>query len=77
MLVVANKQDQPHSLAVEEIKEIFNPLASRLSSRESNVLGASALQGYALGVCGSARVWHAITTRLVVLTHILTPSHTL
>ena len=46
MLVLANKQDCPGALGVAEIKEIFNPLASALGSRESNVLPVCAINGY-------------------------------
>jgi ADP-ribosylation factor related protein 1 len=46
VLVLANKQDVQGALRVEQIKEIFNQIAARLSARESNVMPVSALKGY-------------------------------
>jgi len=45
ILMLANKQDREESLEVEEIKEVFNKIAERLSARDSRVLPISALQG--------------------------------
>ena len=45
ILMLANKQDLPNSLKVEEIKEIFNKIALRLGARDSRVLPISALEG--------------------------------
>jgi ADP-ribosylation factor related protein 1 len=43
--MLANKQDLPNSLKVEEIKEIFNKIALKLGARDSRVLPISALEG--------------------------------
>ncbi|RHZ63533.1 hypothetical protein Glove_329g50 [Diversispora epigaea] len=45
VLMLANKQDLPNSLKVEEIKEIFNKIAIKLGARDSRVLPISALEG--------------------------------
>ncbi|KAK6354918.1 ADP-ribosylation factor protein 3 [Orbilia brochopaga] len=45
ILMLANKQDREESLEVEEIKEVFNKIAERLSARDSRVLPISALTG--------------------------------
>ncbi|KAI9142659.1 hypothetical protein BKA69DRAFT_1021222, partial [Paraphysoderma sedebokerense] len=45
ILMLANKQDQPNAMKVEDIKEIFNQIASRLGARDSKVLPCSALSG--------------------------------
>ncbi|CAG8574273.1 6781_t:CDS:2, partial [Scutellospora calospora] len=45
VLMLANKQDLPNSLKVEEIKEIFNKIALKLGARDSRVLPISALGG--------------------------------
>lgn len=45
ILMLANKQDREESLEVEEIKEVFNKIAERLSARDSRVLPVSALTG--------------------------------
>ncbi|ODV90857.1 hypothetical protein CANCADRAFT_112103 [Tortispora caseinolytica NRRL Y-17796] len=60
ILMLANKQDLDSSLEIEQIKEIFNPVAAHLSARDSRVLPISALTGE--GVTGAAQ-W--IATRAV------------
>ncbi|CAH1760100.1 10007_t:CDS:2 [Entrophospora sp. SA101] len=45
VLMLANKQDIPNALKVEEIKEIFNKIALKLGARDSRVLPISALEG--------------------------------
>eukprot|EP00158_Paraphelidium_tribonemae_P001168 Partr_v1_DN24058_c0_g1_i1_m34685 putative adp-ribosylation len=45
VLMLANKQDMPLALKVEEIKEIFNHIALTLGARDSKVLPVSALHG--------------------------------
>lgn len=45
VLMVANKQDQSASLKVEQVKELFNPIAQKLGARDSTVLPVSALKG--------------------------------
>ncbi|KAL1920418.1 uncharacterized protein VTP21DRAFT_795 [Calcarisporiella thermophila] len=45
VLMLANKQDLPSALRVEEIKEIFNKIALKLGARDSRVLAVSALEG--------------------------------
>ncbi len=45
MLMLANKQDDEHALPIHEIKEMLNPVVSKLSARESMVLPVSALKG--------------------------------
>ncbi|CAG8509020.1 4734_t:CDS:2 [Paraglomus occultum] len=45
VLMLANKQDYPNALKVEDIKEIFSKIALRLGARDSRVLPISALQG--------------------------------
>lgn len=47
ILMLANKQDREDRLEVEDIKEIFNKIAERMSARDSRVLPISALSGYA------------------------------
>lgn len=46
ILMLANKQDREDRLEVEDIKEIFNKIAQRMSARDSRVLPISALSGY-------------------------------
>ncbi|CAJ0835553.1 13915_t:CDS:2, partial [Entrophospora sp. SA101] len=59
VLMLANKQDIPNALKVEEIKEIFNKIALKLGARDSRVLPISALEGIRVdiidddGVCSS------------------------
>jgi ADP-ribosylation factor related protein 1 len=43
--MAANKQDLEGSLKVEEIKEIFNPIAVKLGAQDSRVLPISAIDG--------------------------------
>lgn len=43
--MLANKQDCEDRLEVEEIKEIFNKIAEKMSARDSRVLPISALSG--------------------------------
>ncbi|KAI8340284.1 ADP-ribosylation factor family-domain-containing protein [Chlamydoabsidia padenii] len=45
VLMLANKQDLPNALRVEEIKEVFNKIAVKLGARDSRVLPVSALEG--------------------------------
>ena len=45
ILILANKQDCQNALPIEGIKEIFNPIASKLNARESQVFAISALKG--------------------------------
>ncbi|KAI8086189.1 P-loop containing nucleoside triphosphate hydrolase protein [Halteromyces radiatus] len=45
ILMLANKQDLPNALRVEEIKEVFNKIAVKLGARDSRVLPVSALEG--------------------------------
>ncbi|KAI8983872.1 ADP-ribosylation factor family-domain-containing protein [Pilobolus umbonatus] len=45
VLMLANKQDVPGALRVEEIKEVFNKIAVKLGARDSRVLPVSALEG--------------------------------
>ncbi|ODV64563.1 Arf family GTPase ARL3 [Ascoidea rubescens DSM 1968] len=45
ILMLANKQDRPEHLEVEDIKEIFNRIAEHLGARDSRVLPISALTG--------------------------------
>ncbi|KAG0292051.1 ADP-ribosylation factor protein 3, partial [Dissophora globulifera] len=45
VLMLANKQDVPTALKLEQIKEIFNQIAERLGARDSRVLPISALEG--------------------------------
>jgi ADP-ribosylation factor related protein 1 len=45
ILMLANKQDVPGCLRVEQIKERFNPLAAHLGARDSKVLPCVALTG--------------------------------
>lgn len=45
VLMLANKQDMPMALKLEQIKEIFNKIAERLGARDSRVLPISALEG--------------------------------
>lgn len=44
-LVLANKQDDPKALAIENIKERFNKHVDKMSVSDSSVLGMSALKG--------------------------------
>lgn len=52
VLMLANKQDRPDAMEVQDIKQIFNQMAERLSARDSRVLPLSALTGE--GVRGAA-----------------------
>lgn len=45
VLMVANKQDRVDAFEIHELKELFNPVASLMGARESNVMGISALTG--------------------------------
>ncbi|CDF91104.1 probable ADP-ribosylation factor-like protein 3 [Zygosaccharomyces bailii] len=45
ILMLANKQDRPDSLEVQDIKQIFNKIAEHLGARDSRVLPISALTG--------------------------------
>lgn len=45
VLMLANKQDRPDAMEVQDIKQIFNKMAERLSARDSRVLPLSALTG--------------------------------
>ncbi|ORX88605.1 P-loop containing nucleoside triphosphate hydrolase protein [Basidiobolus meristosporus CBS 931.73] len=45
VIMLANKQDLPNALKVEEIKEIFNKIALSLDARDSKVMPISALNG--------------------------------
>lgn len=45
ILMLANKQDMEQALPVEQIKELFNPIAEKLSARDSRVMSVSALNG--------------------------------
>ncbi|KAJ1980545.1 ADP-ribosylation factor protein 3 [Dimargaris verticillata] len=45
VLMLANKQDLPAAMAVEEIKETFNKIASGLGARDSKAMPVSALAG--------------------------------
>ncbi|KAG0225242.1 ADP-ribosylation factor protein 3 [Actinomortierella wolfii] len=45
VLMLANKQDVPTAMRLEQIKEIFNQIAERLGARDSRVLPVSALHG--------------------------------
>jgi ADP-ribosylation factor related protein 1 len=60
ILMLANKQDCEDRLEVEDIKEIFNKIAEKMSARDSRVLPISALDG--TGVEEAAE-W--LVTRLV------------
>ncbi|KAI9222913.1 ADP-ribosylation factor family-domain-containing protein [Blastocladiella britannica] len=45
ILMLANKQDVPGALRVEQIKEVFNQIAVRLDARDSRVLPCVATTG--------------------------------
>jgi len=45
VLMIANKQDLPDAMKVEQIKEEFNQIALKLDALDSRVLPASALTG--------------------------------
>ncbi|KAJ1498011.1 ADP-ribosylation factor protein 3 [Coelomomyces lativittatus] len=45
LLMLANKQDVPQAMRVEDIKQHFNPLAMQLGARDSKVLPCVALTG--------------------------------
>jgi ADP-ribosylation factor related protein 1 len=45
ILMLANKQDKEDRMEVEDIKEIFNKIAEKMSARDSRVLPISALEG--------------------------------
>ena len=44
-MMLANKQDLPDAMAVEQIKEVFNKIAIHLDARDSRVMPVSALEG--------------------------------
>lgn len=44
--MLANKQDCPGAMQVEDIKQVFNQIAVRLDAMDSRVLPISALSGY-------------------------------
>lgn len=52
VLMLANKQDRPDAMEVQDIKQIFNQMAERLDARDSRVLPLSSLTGE--GVCEAA-----------------------
>ncbi|KAJ1644342.1 ADP-ribosylation factor protein 3 [Dispira simplex] len=56
VLMLANKQDLPVAMVVEEIKEVFNKIAYGLGARGSKVLLVSALAGG--GVCDAMEWLH-------------------
>jgi ADP-ribosylation factor related protein 1 len=45
ILMLANKQDLPDSMEVQDIKEIFNTMVEVLGARDSRVLPVSAIEG--------------------------------
>lgn len=45
ILMLANKQDRPDRMEIEDIKEIFNQIAAHLGARDSRVLPVSSLTG--------------------------------
>lgn len=45
ILMLANKQDMEDRMEVEDIKEVFNKIAEKMSARDSRVLPISALEG--------------------------------
>ncbi|KAL3230531.1 ADP-ribosylation factor-like protein 3 [Nakaseomyces bracarensis] len=45
ILMLANKQDVPERMEVQDIKEIFNKIAEHMSARDSRVLPVCALTG--------------------------------
>ena len=45
VLMLANKQDLPEALPVEEIKQVFNKIAASLDARDSRAMAVSALAG--------------------------------
>ncbi len=45
VLMLANKQDVPNALSVQDIQTIFNRIAELLSARDSKVLPICALDG--------------------------------
>ncbi|KAA8903418.1 hypothetical protein TRICI_005708 [Trichomonascus ciferrii] len=45
ILMLANKQDKEDRMEVEDIKEVFNKIAEKMSARDSRVLPISALEG--------------------------------
>lgn len=60
ILMLANKQDKEDHMEVEDIKEIFNKIAEKMSARDSRVLPVSALEG-----TGVAEAADWLSTRLV------------
>jgi len=46
ILMLANKQDVTGAMQVEDVKEVFNRIASKLGARDSRVMTISALRGY-------------------------------
>ena len=48
VLMLANKQDVPDALHLQDIQSIFNKIAVQLEARDSKVLEISALKGYNL-----------------------------
>lgn len=45
ILMLANKQDRDDCIEVEDIKEVFNKIAEKMSARDSRVLPISAIDG--------------------------------
>ncbi|CCF59548.1 hypothetical protein KAFR_0H01380 [Kazachstania africana CBS 2517] len=45
ILMLANKQDRPDTMEIQDIKEIFNQIAEHFNARDSRVLPMSALNG--------------------------------
>lgn len=45
ILMLANKQDVEDHLEVQDVKELFNPIAEHLGARDSRVLPVSAIKG--------------------------------
>lgn len=45
VLMLANKQDRPDTMEIQDIKQIFNQIAEHISARDSRVLPISALTG--------------------------------
>lgn len=45
VLMMANKQDVEDHLEVQDVKELFNPIAEHLGARDSRVLPMSAIKG--------------------------------
>ncbi|KAJ3062073.1 ADP-ribosylation factor protein 3 [Podochytrium sp. JEL0797] len=45
LLLLANKSDRPESVGLAQLKDVFNPIASKLGARDSKVMSVSALKG--------------------------------